>query len=102
MCKKALNYLHHSAPIAEALSDSRLSFVCKSSRRIQTLINQQRTNLADVDYLDLESAAKVVENFVNPKISAGNVEKMQKNYTGAVMARRKRTIMLLTQAANGA
>jgi hypothetical protein len=40
-----------------------------------------------VDYLDLESAAKVVENFVNPKISAGNVEKMQKNYTGAVMAR---------------
>ena len=56
--EKALNYLHHSAPIAEALSDSRLS-----------------------------SAAKVVENFVNPKISAGNVEKMQKNYTGAVMAR---------------
>ena len=71
--EKALNYLHHSAPIAEALSDSRLS-----------------------------SAAKVVENFVNPKISAGNVEKMEKNYTGAVMARRKRTIMLLTQAANGA
>ena len=67
MCKKALNYLHHSAPIAEALSDSRLSFVCKSSRRIQTLINQQRTNLADVDYLDLESAAKVVENFETSK-----------------------------------
>lgn len=44
--EKALNYLHHSAPIAEALSDSRLS-----------------------------SAAKVVENFVNPKISAENVEK---------------------------
>ena len=55
-----------------------------------------------MDYLDLESAAKVVENFVNQKISAENVEKMQKNYTGAVMARRKRTIMLLTQAANGA
>ena len=30
--------------------------------RIQTLINQQRTNLADVDYLDLESASKGTEN----------------------------------------
>ncbi len=37
--EKAMNYLHHSAPIAEALSSSRLS-----------------------------TATKVVENFVNPKI----------------------------------
>ena len=41
--------------------------------KIQTLIDQQRTNLADVDYLDLDSVAKVVENFENPKISDDNV-----------------------------
>ncbi len=40
---------------------------------IQTLIDQQRTNLADVEYLDLDSAAKIVENFENPKVSAENV-----------------------------
>ena len=35
--------------------------------KIQTLIDQQRTILADVDYLDLDSMAKVIENFENPK-----------------------------------
>lgn len=34
--------------------------------KIQALIDQQRTILADVDYLDLDSAAKIVENFDNP------------------------------------
>ena len=41
--------------------------------KIQTLIDQQRTNLADVDYLDLDSVAKVVENFENPKVSDENI-----------------------------
>lgn len=40
--------------------------------KIQTLIDQQRTNLADVEYLDLDSAAKVVENFENPKPESKN------------------------------
>ena len=40
--------------------------------KIQTLIAQQRTNLADVEYLDLDSAAKVVENFENPKPESKN------------------------------
>ena len=40
--------------------------------KIQTLITQQRTNLADVEYLDLDSAAKVVENFENPKSESKN------------------------------
>lgn len=40
--------------------------------KIQTLIAQQRTNLADVEYLDLDSAAKVVENFENPKFESEN------------------------------
>lgn len=40
--------------------------------KIQTLIAQQRTNLADVEYLDLDSAAKIVENFENPKPESKN------------------------------
>lgn len=40
--------------------------------KIQTLIDQQRINLAEVDYLDLDSAAKVVESFENPSVEAGN------------------------------
>lgn len=36
--------------------------------RIQTLISQQRRTLADVEYLDLDSAAKIIKNFINPEI----------------------------------
>lgn len=36
--------------------------------KIQTLITQQRTNLADVNYLDLNSVAKIIQNFENPAI----------------------------------
>lgn len=35
----------------------------------KTKIAQQRTNLADVDYLDLDNATKVVETFENPELS---------------------------------
>lgn len=41
--------------------------------RIQGLINQQRTNLAEVSYLDLDSVAKILQNFENPSIE--NVKK---------------------------
>lgn len=34
--------------------------------KIQTLIAQQRINLADVDYLDLDSVTNIVKNFENP------------------------------------
>ncbi len=36
--------------------------------KVQTMIDQQRTILADVDYLDLEDIAKVIENFGYPKL----------------------------------
>ena len=42
--------------------------------KIQTLIDQQRTNLADVDYLDLDSVAKIIKDFENPSVSE---EKLQ-------------------------
>lgn len=38
--------------------------------RIQALIDQQRTNLAEVEYLDLDATAKIVQNFENPKFDA--------------------------------
>ena len=50
-------------------------------------LSSAKTNSQAIANEALSSAAKVVENFVDPKISAGNVEKMQKNYTEAVMAR---------------
>ena len=40
--------------------------------KIQTLIDQQRTNLADVEYLDLEDIAKIVKDFDNPSIKTEN------------------------------
>ena len=45
--------------------------------KIQTLIDQQRTNLAEVEYLDLDSIANIVENFENPKTP-------EENYSDAV------------------
>ncbi|MGM9844537.1 MAG: hypothetical protein ACI30S_09980 [Muribaculaceae bacterium] len=50
--------------------------------KIQTLIDQQRKNLADVEYLDLDDVAKVVNNFENPKSA------VRKN-GGDVLAERK-------------
>lgn len=37
--------------------------------KIQTLIDQQRTNLAEVEYLDLDDVAKIVNSFDNPTIT---------------------------------
>ena len=39
-----------------------------NKEKIQALIDKQRTNLADVEYLDLDSVAKIVQNFENPSI----------------------------------
>lgn len=41
-----------------------------NKEKIQTLIDQQRTNLADVEYLDLDSIANIIETFENPTISS--------------------------------
>jgi hypothetical protein len=35
-------------------------------KRIQGLITQQQTTLAEVDYLDLKSVAKILQHFDNP------------------------------------
>ena len=46
------------------------------TKKIQILIDQQRINLAEVDYLDLDSAANVVQYSVTVK---GNEEKVSKD-----------------------
>ena len=40
--------------------------------KIQALIDQQRRTLADVDYLDLDSVAKIVKKFKNPPLTVEN------------------------------
>ncbi|WP_257606392.1 hypothetical protein, partial [Gabonia massiliensis] len=40
--------------------------------KIQALINQQRTNLADVEYLDLDDVTKIVNSFENPTVEGLN------------------------------
>lgn len=39
-----------------------------NKNKIQTLINEQRTNLAEVAYLDLNFIESVLKTFVNPGI----------------------------------
>ena len=44
-----------------------------NKEKIQDLINQQRKNLADVKYLDLDSVANVIECFENPSVAEEKV-----------------------------
>ena len=43
-----------------------------NKEKIQTLIDQQRINLAEVDYLDLDSVANILKDFENPTIDEKN------------------------------
>lgn len=54
-----------------------------NKEKIQALIDKQRTNLADVEYLDLDSTTKIVENFENPKLEENNYREGQGLQTDA-------------------
>ncbi len=45
-----------------------------NKEKVQNLIAQQRRNLADVSYLDLNSINNIIQNFENPSISSKNPE----------------------------
>ena len=45
-----------------------------NKEKVQNLIAQQRTNLADVNNLDLNSINNIIQNFENPSISEKNPE----------------------------
>ncbi len=47
--------------------------LCLDKEKVQTLINQQRTNLADVEYLNLDYVESVVEDFENVNIDDDNI-----------------------------
>jgi len=47
-----------------------------NKEKVQNLITEQRTNLAEVSHLDLNFITKVVKNFENPKFSMENVNIM--------------------------
>lgn len=57
-----LNWITESNP----KGDSKLMYVDK--QKIQALIDQQRTNLAEVEYLDLDLVESIVQNFENVNI----------------------------------
>ena len=50
-----------------------------NKEKIQTLIDQQRINLAEVDYLDLDSAANILKDFQNPTIDEKNHSALSEN-----------------------
>ena len=62
------------------ISQNKTLFVDKE--KIQTLIDKQRTNLAEVEYLDLDNVVKVVENFENPKTGNENLRQDAGGDTG--------------------
>ena len=43
-----------------------------NKEKIQALIDKQRTNLADVEYLDLDLVAKIVQDFENQSVKEEN------------------------------
>lgn len=49
------------------ISQGKLLYADK--QKIQALIDKQRTILAEVEYLDLDSVTKIIQNFDNPKLS---------------------------------
>ena len=57
----------HNAEWLNWVSQGKTLYLDKE--KIQALIDQQRKTLADVEYLDLDSVAKLVNDFENPKLS---------------------------------
>lgn len=54
-----------------------------NKEKIQNLIDKQRRTLAEVDYLDLNSAAKIVKDFESPKLSDEKIREIYPEYVEA-------------------
>lgn len=52
--------------------------------KIQALIDKQRTNLADVEYLDLDSVTNIIKNFANPTLREGEKASAAQNLADAL------------------
>ena len=83
------------------INQGKLLYVDKE--KIQALISKQRTNLAEVEYLDLDSVANIIENFENPQFSGeeslfyrdGKVPSAREEYDAAL-----RTVAFTVREAN--
>ena len=58
------------------ISQNKLLYADKE--KIQALIDKQRTNLAEVNYLNLDDVAKKVKDFENPKLFDGKISEVDK------------------------
>ena len=59
------------------ISQGKLLYADKE--KIQALMDKQRTNLAEVNYLNLDDVAKKVKDFENPKLFDGKISEVDKN-----------------------
>ena len=64
------------------ISQNKLLYANKE--KIQALIDKQQTNLADVNYLNLDDVAKKVKDFENPKLFDGKISEVDKNGSDSI------------------
>ena len=67
------------------ISQNKLLYADKE--KIQALIDKQQTNLADVNYLNLDDVAKKVKDFENPKLFDGKISEVDRSVRERVSAR---------------
>ena len=64
------------------ISQNKLLYANKE--KIQALIDKQQTNLADVNYLNLDDVAKKVKDFENPKLFDGKISEVGKKGSDSI------------------
>ena len=64
------------------ISQNKLLYADKE--KIQALIDKQQTNLADVNYLNLDDVTKKVKDFENPKLFDGKISEVDKNGSDSI------------------
>ena len=64
------------------ISQNKLLYADKE--KIQALIDKQQTNLADVNYLNLDDVAKKVKDFENPKLFDGKISEVEKKGSDSI------------------
>ena len=64
------------------ISQNKLLYADKE--KIQALIDKQQTNLADVNYLNLDDVAKKVKDFENPKLFDGKISEVDKKGSDSI------------------
>ena len=64
------------------ISQGKLLYADKE--KIQALIDKQRTNLAEVNYLNLDDVAKNVKDFENPKLFDGKISEVDKKGSDSI------------------